>query len=35
MLVSFNMFTLFLYASFVFFMGFIGSAILRAGGHDE
>ena len=35
MLVSFNLFTLFLYTSFVFFMGFIASAILRDGGHDE
>lgn len=35
MLVSFNLFTLFLYTSFVFFMGFTVSAILRAGGHDE
>lgn len=35
MLVSFNLFTLFLYTSFVFFMGFITSAILRAGGRNE
>jgi hypothetical protein len=35
MLVSFNLFTLFLYTSFVFFMGFIIAAILKAGGHDE
>lgn len=35
MLVSFNLFTLFLYTSFVFFMGFITYAILRKGGHDE
>lgn len=35
MLVSFNLFILFLYTSFVFFMGFISSAILRAGGRDE
>ena len=35
MLVSFNLFTLFLYTSFVFFMGFIASAILQKGGHDE
>ena len=35
MLVSFNLFTLFLYTSFVFFMGFISSAILRAGDRDE
>lgn len=35
MLVSFNPFTLFLYTSFVFFMGFIAAAIRRAGGHDE
>lgn len=35
MLVSFNLFTLFLYTSFVFFIGFISSAILRAGGRDE
>lgn len=35
MLVSFNLFTLFLYTSFVFFMGFIADAILRVGGRDE
>lgn len=35
MLVSFNLFTLFLYTSFVFFMSFIASAIIRVGGHDE
>lgn len=35
MLVSFNLFALFLYTSFVFFMGFIVSAILRVGGRDE
>ena len=35
MLVSFNLFTLFLYTSFVFFMGFIAASILRKGGHDE
>jgi len=35
MLVSFNLFTLFLYTSFVFFMGFIASTILRAGGRNE
>lgn len=35
MLVSFNLFTLFLYTSFVFFIGFIAYAILRKGGHDE
>lgn len=35
MLVSFNPFTLFLYTSFVFFIGFIASAILRVGGRNE
>ena len=35
MLVSFNLFTLYLYTSFVFFMGFIVAAIFRKGGHDE
>lgn len=35
MLVSFNLFTLFLYTSFVFFVGFMVSAVLRVGGRDE
>ncbi len=35
MLVSFNLFTLFLYTSFVFFMGFMASAVLRVGGRND
>lgn len=35
MLVSFNLFTLFLYTSFVFFMGSVVAAIFRVGGRDE
>ncbi len=35
MLVSFNLFTLFLYTSFVFFMGFMVAAVLRVGGRDD
>ena len=35
MLVSFNLFTLYLYTSFMFFMGFIIAAIFRVGGRDE
>ena len=33
--VSFDLFAIFLYTSFGFFMGFIGSAILRAGECNE
>ena len=35
MLVSFNLFTLFLYTSFVFVFGFITASLFQVGGRDE